>query len=95
MIAEPDLTPSPDDSFDRLDELLSLFFDDQLSGPEVEELNRLLTDDADARTRSVEMMQLHADLYAHFRRKGPDAADPKKAIVDLGLTLDSGVMSLQ
>lgn len=95
MIAEPDLKPSPDDSFDRLDELLSLFFDDQLSAGEVEELNSLLLCDADARSRSVEMMQLHADLYAHFRRKGDRRDAAPQGVVDLGLASDVGFLPVE
>jgi hypothetical protein len=58
-----------DDACDRLDELLSLFFDDCLDDAEAAELNALLLTDPAARTRSFEAAQLHADLYAYFREE--------------------------
>jgi hypothetical protein len=58
-----------DDACDRLDELLSLFFDDCLDDAEAAELNSLLLTDPAARTRSFEAAQLHADLYAYFREE--------------------------
>lgn len=52
---------------DRLDELLSLFFDDALDDAQATELNAMLLADPAARERSFEAAQLHADLYAYFR----------------------------
>lgn len=60
---------------DRLDELLSLFFDDHLSEEQVAELNEMLLRDPVARSRSFDAAQLHADLYAYFRGTR-EAGDP-------------------
>ena len=57
------------DACDRLDELLSLFFDDSLDEASATELNAMLLTDPAARTRSFEAAQLHADLYTHFREE--------------------------
>ncbi|MEO0530160.1 MAG: hypothetical protein AAF266_06220 [Planctomycetota bacterium] len=57
------------DKLDRLDELLSLFFDDCLSEAEVDELNKLLLEDPAARSRSFDAAQLHADLHSFFNEK--------------------------
>ncbi len=54
---------------DRVDELLSLFFDDSLNDQQVVELNELLLSDPEARARSVDAAQLHADLHAFFNEK--------------------------
>jgi hypothetical protein len=54
-------------ALDRVDELLSYFFDDELSPDGAAELNAVLLTDEAARTRCFEMARLHADLYAHFR----------------------------
>lgn len=51
---------------DRVDELLSLFFDDCLSESDFTELNDLLLSDRTVRDRCVEAAQLHADLLAVF-----------------------------
>lgn len=60
-------TATEDGPIDRLDELLSLFFDDCLDETQVAELNELLLKDPAARTRSFDAAQLHADLHAFFR----------------------------
>jgi len=91
MNVSPDAALQADDSFDRLDELLSLFFDSSLDEQQVQELNDLLANDRSARTRSVEMAQLHADLYEHFRRRAKQAADATTT-VDLGLSIDGGYL---
>jgi hypothetical protein len=54
---------------DRLDELLSLFFDDCLDEASATELNAMLLADPTARSRSFEAAQLHADLYTYFREE--------------------------
>lgn len=59
---------------DRLDELLSLFFDDCLSEEQVAELNELMLSDPGARARSFDAAQLHADLYSFFRDKSAPVA---------------------
>ncbi len=64
-----DFTDLNDVACDRLDELLSLFFDDCLNDGEAAELNAMLLADPTARTRSFEAAQLHADLYTYFREE--------------------------
>jgi hypothetical protein len=54
-------------ALDRVDELLSYFFDDELSPDGAAELNAVLLANESARSRCFEMARLHADLYAHFR----------------------------
>ena len=66
----PDIFSDLDNGpIDRLDELLSLFFDECLDEPQAEELNRMLLADPEARRRSFEAAQLHADLYAYFHEE--------------------------
>ncbi|MGL4513506.1 MAG: hypothetical protein ACRCT8_10480 [Lacipirellulaceae bacterium] len=64
-----DIAPSTpgEAAFDRVDELLSYFFDDDLTAEAADELNRLLASDSSARTRCFEMARLHADLIAYYR----------------------------
>lgn len=61
-----DLTDDSKGPTDRLDELLSLYLDDALDDQQALELNELLLSDPDARARSIDAAQLHADLYAFF-----------------------------
>lgn len=82
-----------DDPYDRVDELLSLFFDGELDESQAHELSLMLTDDASVRTRSVEMMRLHADLYAHFRARAKAPANPG-SVVDLGLPVEGGYLPI-
>lgn len=65
--------------FDRVDELVSLLVDEMISDDQVTELEKILSDDADARGRYVENMALHADLIEHFRpadQKSPSLQSP-------------------
>lgn len=79
------------DSFDRLDEMLSLMFDDQLTDEQVAELNQMLKDDADARRRSVEAAQLHADLFTYFNKdKSPSEIAPPLPLSIPGMGLPTG-----
>lgn len=67
--------PLQDDAqLDRLDELLSLYFDDCLSAEQVEELNSLMLADPSARERTYEAAQLHADLHTYFQRDSKPVA---------------------
>ncbi len=72
--ANPNIDDLSNEPIDRLDELLSLFFDDCLDESQAAELNRTLLADPAARTRSFEAAQLHADLYAYFREDNPAKA---------------------
>lgn len=74
-----------DEQFDRLDELLSLFFDDALTQDEADELNTLLVADPLARRRSFEAAQLHADLYAHFNPRRNTAVAPALPVGTAGV----------
>lgn len=65
-----------DAAFDRLDELLSLMLDECLSDSEALELNALLLADPEARKRSIEAAQLHADLYTYFNKPKQSAIAP-------------------
>jgi hypothetical protein len=67
QLASPACGDLDNEPVDRLDELLSLLFDDGLDEPQASELNQMLLADPAARTRSLEAAQLHADLYAYFR----------------------------
>lgn len=58
-----------EESVDRLDQLVSLMFDEGLSEGQAEELNQMLLDDADARGRYIEASLLHADLIDYFREE--------------------------
>ncbi|MEN0109180.1 MAG: hypothetical protein AAF805_00510 [Planctomycetota bacterium] len=60
------LLQADDHSADRIDELLSLFFDDCLSESDLAELNEVLLGDPAARDRCIEAAQLHADLLSIF-----------------------------
>ena len=62
-----DTPATGDEPLDRLDELLSLFFDDGLDEEQIAELNQTLLTDPSARTRCFDAAQLHADLQAFFR----------------------------
>lgn len=55
------------ETLDRLDELLSCYFDDCLDEEAVAELNELLAKDPEARKRWVDNSMLNADLYDYFR----------------------------
>ena len=61
-----ELTGESNEPYDRVDELLSYYFDDCLDEQQAAELNELLLNDSDARTRSLDAAQLHADLHAFF-----------------------------
>ena len=65
-----------EDRLDRVDELLSLYLDDDLTPTQAKELNDLLLADPSARTRCVDMAMLHADLVALYaeQRGGSTAA---------------------
>jgi len=76
---------------DRLDELLSLIIDDNITDAEVHELGAMLEDNPQARQRYVEGMQLHADLIQHFhpeRGSGDSLVSPVLGLLD---TSDSDV----
>lgn len=81
---DPSIAADVAEQFDRLDELLSLFFDDRLSDEEAGELNRTLLEDPVARTRSFEAAQLHADLYAYFN--GEEQRKPALPLLPLSPT---------
>lgn len=70
---------------DRLDELLSLFFDDCLSETDVAELNQLLLENPSARSRSFDAAQLHADLHSFFNEKD----ETKPALPPLSISVPS------
>ena len=72
----PVVTPTAkvgEDALARLDELSSQLFDDELNDEQVRELNGLLTDNPEARSRYVESSLLHADLMEYFRDQKSDA----------------------
>lgn len=64
-----ELTDDAGATYDRVDELLSLFFDDCLDDQQAAELNELLLSDPEARSRSLDAAQLHADLHAFFSKE--------------------------
>ncbi len=61
---------------DRVDELLSLYFDEGLNPAEAAELEGLLIESEDARQRCIETAQVHADLHAYYNapKDGPSVA---------------------
>lgn len=61
---------------DRLEELLSYHFDDNLSDEDSAELNGLLASNPSAIQRTVEMSRLHADLHELFSGEAPRVAPP-------------------
>ncbi|QDT68309.1 hypothetical protein MalM25_12300 [Planctomycetes bacterium MalM25] len=71
-----ELTDDSGEPLDRLDVLLSLHLDDVLDDEQAMELNELLLSDPDARARSIDAAQLHADLYVLFgeRDKSKDSS---------------------
>lgn len=74
-----------EEALDRVDELLSLFFDDCLDERQVAELNDRLLADPAARARCFSTAQLHADLQAFYRSE-PDAdSKPSDGAPILGL----------
>lgn len=84
-------TPKNEDwQLDRLDELLSLYFDDCLSAEQIEELNAILLADSSARERTFEAAQLHADLHAFFQRDAKPIASALPVVPGLA-TLDQPV----
>lgn len=70
--------PAPLDTIDRIDELLSMFFDDRLSQEEAAEFDQLLLADPRARTRLVDAALLDADLHAFFR--GENSAEQPERV---------------
>jgi hypothetical protein len=71
-------------TLDRVDELLSYFFDDALTANGTAELNAVLLADESARTRCFEMARLHADLYAYFRtERGASVEDQAEVSLKL------------
>lgn len=58
-----------EEKIDRLEELLSLHFDDCLSDEQITELNEIMVAQPAARTRLLELAQLHSDLHELFNGK--------------------------
>lgn len=87
--AKTNLNPITDEelgeSIERIDELVGLLLDDQLDDEQMGELGKLIETDADARSKYVGLMQLHADLTDFFNP--PKEQDPKNMPV-LGFLAD-------
>lgn len=64
------------ESLDRVDELLSLFFDDCLDEAQLAELNEVLLNDPAARARCFDTAQLHADLQSFFQQPEGEPKSP-------------------
>ena len=65
--SEKQATSSAEETLDRLDNLLSCYFDDELDERTVEELNDALLSDPEARKRYIDSARLHVDLTEFFR----------------------------
>lgn len=66
-------------SLDRVDELVSMLLDDELSDREMRELNALLEGTPEARKRYLGLMQLHTDLVEYYRP--PEQAPVKSPVL--------------
>ena len=64
----------PTPQLDRVDELLWLMLDEEITEPQLAELEAILAADPAARQRSVEASQLHAELFDCFREEKPTSA---------------------
>lgn len=73
---------------DRVDELISLFFDDALSEADFTSLNTMLLEDPTARERLHEMAQLHADLNSFFNQ--PEASKSALPGLPVGIPVGEG-----
>lgn len=69
---------SIDDRVDRLDELISLYFDEQLAADEMTELEGLIFQDDANLGRYIDHARLHADLYQMFN---PTATDTTSRLI--------------
>ena len=78
---------SPEEALDRLDDLLSHYFDDELDDASLTELSESLAADPEARRRYIESAQLHVDLTDYFR-SGPGTKNVPIAPLNLPSTLD-------
>lgn len=54
--------------FDRIDELVSLLVDDLIEDDQFKELEGILTEDPEMRSRYVQDIQLHCELVNFFRQ---------------------------
>ncbi|MEO1498583.1 MAG: hypothetical protein AAFV43_15675 [Planctomycetota bacterium] len=70
-----------DTKIDRLDELVSFYFDDGIADHEVTELEGLLFADESNLKRYVDHARLHADLVEHFNPRGE--ASLQQVVFDL------------
>lgn len=77
---------SPEETLDRLDSLLSCYFDDELDEQSLQELNETLANDPEARKRYIDSAQLHVDL-TEFYRSGPDTKSTPIAPLNLPTSL--------
>ena len=78
--------PNPEKALDRLDNLLSCYFDDELDEQSLEELNETLANDPEARKRYIDSAQLHVDL-TEFYRSGPGSKSVPIAPLNLPTSL--------
>lgn len=74
-----------EEEIDRLEELLSLHFDDSLTDEQITELNELMVSDPAARTRLFEFAQLHSDLHNLFTKKAGPIAPALPPVVGFSL----------
>lgn len=77
---------------ERVRELTWALVDDHIEDTEWRELQKLLTDSAEARFAYIEAMQLHTDLLFHFRDQLADEAGVKSGTTVLSFLGDSGAM---
>lgn len=64
-LSDQDLTAR----LDRVDELVNLMIDDKLDDPHIAELEGLISENPEARSQYVGMLQLHADLLDYYNPK--------------------------
>ncbi len=76
------------DSFDEVDLLVSALLDDTISDTESQQLNSLLLEDADARARYLEGIQLHVDLVNYFHPVDSSAEGTKSPVLSFLGKLD-------
>ena len=62
-----ELSKAIERKYDRVDELVSLLLDEEITAEEAQELEMLLVSDASYRGRYLEDVQLHCDLIEYFR----------------------------
>lgn len=61
-------SPIGEETLDRLDQLMSMLFEEEEMGPaQARELNTLLSQDPAARKRYLDTTLLHSDLIEHYR----------------------------